>query len=54
VDAGSWDGAGLRNSGLFLSFPPQLLAYKMTFSKAGSYPYVCTIHPEMKGTIKVG
>lgn len=54
VDAGSWDGTGFHSSGLLLSFPPALLAYKMTFTKAGTYAYACTIHPEMKGTVKVG
>lgn len=27
--------------------------YRRTFRKAGSFKYVCTIHPGMKGTIKV-
>jgi plastocyanin len=54
VDGGSWNGSSFRSSGLFLSFPPQLLAYKMTFTQPGSYPYACLIHPEMKGTVKVG
>ncbi len=27
--------------------------YTYTFTKAGSYPYICTIHPYMKGTITV-
>jgi plastocyanin len=54
VDAGSWDGTGFRSSGLVLSFPPDLVAYKLSFSKAGTYSYVCLIHPDMKGTVKVG
>jgi amicyanin len=27
--------------------------YSVTFSKPGTYQYTCTIHPYMKGTIKV-
>jgi plastocyanin len=28
--------------------------FKATFPKAGTYPYVCTIHPAMKGEVVVG
>ena len=27
--------------------------YKHTFKKAGSFDYVCTVHPGMAGTIEV-
>jgi plastocyanin len=27
--------------------------YEFTFEKPGSYDYVCTLHPQMKGTIVV-
>lgn len=27
--------------------------YSFTFKKPGSYPYVCTLHPQMKGTVVV-
>ena len=27
--------------------------YSFTFRKAGSYDYLCTLHPQMKGTIVV-
>lgn len=54
VDGGNWDGTGFHSSGFFLSFPPQLYAYQLTFTKAGTYNYVCLVHPDMKGSIKVG
>jgi len=31
-----------------------LYLYKVTFSKAGTYTYLCQIHPDMEGTVKVG
>lgn len=54
VDGGSFDGTSFHSSGIILSFPPALTAYKLTFQKAGTYNYVCLIHPDMKGTVKVG
>jgi plastocyanin len=27
--------------------------YQYTFTKAGDYPYYCTIHPSMRATVKV-
>ena len=54
TDAGKFDGTGFRSSGIWISFPPALDAYKLTFTKAGTFPYKCIIHPEMEGTIKVG
>lgn len=53
IDGGSYNGEGLHSSGLVLSFPPQLFSYSITFTKAGSYPYICLIHPDMKGTVNV-
>jgi plastocyanin len=54
IDAGTWDGTSYLSSGAVISFPPQLYQYKVTFSKAGTYTYVCQIHPDMQGTVKVG
>lgn len=28
-------------------------SYSFTFTQGGDYPYICTIHPSMKGTIIV-
>ena len=53
VDGGSWDGEGFRSSGLFLSFPPNLFSYSLTFTEPGEYQYVCIVHPEMTGVVNV-
>jgi plastocyanin len=54
TDGGSWNGSGFRSTGFVLSFPPSLEAYKLTFTKAGTYGYVCLIHPGMTGSVTVG
>ena len=41
------------NSGLQPLGPAPATPLQMTFSKAGTYPYYCVIHPQMKGTITV-
>jgi plastocyanin len=28
-------------------------SFTTTFAKAGAYPYICSIHPDMKGTVVV-
>lgn len=48
VDGGSWDGTGFFSSGILFDQP-----FKLMFATAGSYEYVCLIHPEMEGTITV-
>jgi plastocyanin len=53
IDGGSYDGTGLHNSGLVLSFPPSLFSYSVKFTKPGSYQYVCLIHPDMTGRVNV-
>jgi plastocyanin len=32
----------------------QATSAKVTFTKAGTYNYICLIHPDMKGSIVVG
>ena len=52
----SWDGSGFHNSGVFVnSSPPSLIeGYKLTFTRKGTYKYICTVHDDMKGTVVVG
>jgi plastocyanin len=55
VASSSWNGQGFKNSGAFVnSFPPLVEGYKITFTKAGVYKYICTVHDRMKGEIDVG
>ena len=42
-DTGAFDSGNLNNG----------QSYSFTFTKAGSYPYHCSIHPSMTGTIIV-
>jgi plastocyanin len=56
VDGGTWSGSGFRSSGL----PPsnveqngQLIGFKLTFSRPGTYALACLIHPRMVGTVVV-
>lgn len=42
-DSGAFDSGDLTNG----------QSYNFTFSQAGSFPYHCSIHPSMKGTIVV-
>lgn len=50
VDAGPWDGSGFRSTGLDY---PSGSRFSVTFTKPGTYPYACLIHPKMVGTLKV-
>ncbi len=43
------DGSSLFDSG----FMPTGATFQFTFTAAGTYPYYCTVHPYMKGTIVV-
>jgi plastocyanin len=50
-----WNGQAFHSSGVFgNSFPPVIEGYKLTFTRKGTYNYICTVHDNMKGTIVVG
>src|SRR5581483_9435642 len=52
----TWNGSGFLNSGVFGNShgPPTIEGYRITFTRAGTYRYLCTAHDHMKGTIVVG
>jgi plastocyanin len=55
VTTQSWDGKGFHNSGVFTnSEPPNIEGYRLTFTRKGTYDYICTVHDKMKGTVVVG
>jgi amicyanin len=49
------DASGSNAEGAIFNSPiiPQWGSYSFTFAIPGTYPYHCTIHPSMKGTIIV-
>ena len=54
LDAGSYEGNAFKSSGGVGSDPESgLLQYTLTFTKAGTYPFVCLIHPKMGGVVEV-
>ena len=56
VASKTWDGTGFLNTGVFTnSFgPPLVEGYTITFTKAGKYKYLCTVHDNMTGEVDVG
>lgn len=48
ADLGSFDGSGFANTGIQFGG-----GFKVTFTKAGTYRYICTVHPDMEGTVTV-
>jgi plastocyanin len=56
VADGSNHGNGFVNTGVIDgdAASPQATSSQVTFSKAGTYNYICLIHPDMKGSIVVG
>lgn len=45
-----WDGKGFKSTGLGYR---ELDTFTITFTKAGTYPFACLIHPQMVGKIVV-
>jgi plastocyanin len=56
VASSRWNGRGFHSSGVFInSFgPPLIEGYKLTFTRAGTYKYICTVHDHMRGEVVVG
>jgi len=54
-----YDGTGFYTSGIMYNFPagppgvPPNYDLRLTFSKPGTYEYLCVLHPPMKGTVTV-
>lgn len=48
-----YDGAGSNSGGALLSDPQAPQSYTVTFTKAGTYKYLCMFHPGMEGTVVV-
>jgi plastocyanin len=46
----STDGTRYENSGISA---PAFRPYKLTFTKAGTFRYICLVHPGMQGSVKV-
>jgi plastocyanin len=55
LDGGTWNGSGFRSSGLSSDTGDGngIVGYSLTFTKPGTYPYACLIHPKMVGTVVV-
>jgi plastocyanin len=50
LDAGTWDGKGGFHSSGALN-PGD--SFTVTFTRTGTYPYACVLHPQMVGTVQV-
>jgi plastocyanin len=56
VAESTWNGKGFHSSGVFGNSqgPPLIEGYRLRFTRAGTYKYLCTVHDNMKGTVVVG
>jgi len=53
LNGGTYDDTSFKSTGVIQSIPPSIVAPSITFAKAGSYTYVCLIHPKMGGVVTV-
>ena len=54
----TWENSGdqihnVKGKGFFSRALEPDRTYRFTFHRKGSYDYVCTLHPQMKGTVVV-
>lgn len=54
ADDGTGHGNGFLSTGQFGAGTPGPNSTTVTFSKAGTYNYICLVHPFMHGSIVVG
>jgi plastocyanin len=53
LDGGTFDGSGYKSTGFLAGFGAPNPQPSLTFTKAGTYSYVCLLHPKMGGIVKV-
>jgi plastocyanin len=51
IDGGTYDGEGFWSSGVL--WHDLYVEYTVRFSRPGTYPFACLIHPPMVGTLRV-
>ena len=52
----TYDGTGYANSGIIQKAPGSPSSFALTFTKAGTYSYICILHADqgMAGVVEVG